>query len=189
MANEQIKQTDEPTMAQVVARLAEIQAQTLAFQQQSLKEDRLVRRRENATDPGISAFSYPEGEREHPKPRLGRWEGGRFIPRATYWPRGVKLREELMTPEEIEAFNAITQSCTARDGLWTATVTRSGTTETLEVHAPVKSPDDRMNLPNGLLLILRELREGPAAVDVNHMAAEIADLKRRMAAMTSAPAA
>ena len=82
-----------PSMEDVVAKLAEIQAQTLAFQQQSLIEDRRVRPRENAVDPGISAYSHPEGERARPKPTLTR---------VTYWPRGVKQTEDLLTPERSE---------------------------------------------------------------------------------------
>lgn len=167
------KALEPQSIEDAVALLAQIQAETLAFQQQALAEDRRVRPRENATDPGLSVFSHPEGERQHPKPRLRR---------ATYWPRGVKQTEDLLTPEEIEAFNAFDHNCTARDGAWTATITRSGTTEVLEIDAPVKTPDDRMNLPNGLLLILRELREGPEAVDVVRMAARLARLEAQLAA-------
>lgn len=163
--------------AENMRRQLDIAERQLAFQQQTLDEDRRVRPRENVNHPGISAFSYPEGELKRPKPMLKR---------VTYWPQGVKLNEDLLTPEEIQAFNAIDHSCTARDGSWTATVTRNGTTEILEVIAPVKTPDDRMNLPNGLLLILRELREGPESVDVGSMAARIARLEAQLAASSAA---
>lgn len=165
-----------PSIEEVVARLADIQAQQLAFQQQSLAEERRIRPKENSNHPAISAFSYPEGNLKKPKPTLRR---------ATYWPRGVKQSEDLLTPEEIEAFNAFTHNCTARDGSWTATITRSGTTEILVIDAPVKTPDDRMNLPNGLLLILTELREGPASVDVGTMAARLARLEQQLAATSA----
>ena len=171
------KQKDEeaatgPSMADVVARLADIQAQTLAFQQQSLAEEHRVRPRENVNHPEVSAFSYPEGNRAHPKPHLTR---------VTYCNK-VKQNEDLLTPEEIEAFNAFAVNCSARDGQWTAVIEKNGTTEKLLIEFPCKTPDDRMNLPNGLLLILGELRDGPESVDVGSMAARLARLEAQLAA-------
>lgn len=160
-----------PTMEEVVGTLAAIQAQTLAFQQESLAEDRRVRPRENVNHPAISAFSYPEGNLKRPKPALKR---------ITFHCR-VKQNDDLLTPEEIEAFNAFEHNCTARDGAWTATIERNGTTERLLIDHPSKTPDDRMNLPNGLLLILRELRQGPESVDVGSMAARLARLEAQLA--------
>lgn len=178
------KSTDETgPVDSVTARLLEIHAENtrrqieiaerqLEFQKQTLDEDRRVRPRENANHPGISAFSYPEGELKRPKPTLKR---------LTFHCR-VKQNEDLMTPEEIDAFNAFTHNCTSRDGTWTAVVEKNGTTERLLIDHPAKTPDDRMNLPNGLLLILRELREGPEAVDMNNMAARLAQLEAKLAA-------
>ena len=161
-----------PTIEEVVAKLADIQAQTLAFQQQSLAEDRRVRPRENMNHPEISAFSYPEGNLKRKKPALAR---------VTFCNK-VKQNEDLLTPEEIEAFNAFAVNCSARDGAWTAVIEKNGTTERLMVDFPCKTPDDRMNLPNGLLLILKELREGPESVDVGSMAARLARLEAQLAA-------
>ena len=159
-----------------LARLAEIQAQTLAFQQQSLSEDRRVRPRENTNHPEISAYSYPEGNLKRKKPSLTR---------VTYCNK-VKQNEDLLTPEEIEAFNAFTVNTSARDGQWTVAIEKNGTTERLLIDFPCKTPDDRMNLPNGLLLILKELREGPESVDVGSMAARLARLEAQLAASPAA---
>lgn len=169
-------QEREPTIAEVVAKLADIQAQTLAFQQQSLQEDRRVRPRENVNHPEISAYSYPEGNRAKPKPKLLR---------VTYCNK-VKQNEDLLTPEEITAFNSFTVNSSARDGAWTAVIEKNGTTERLLIEFPCKTPDDRMNLPNGLLLILSELREGPESVDVGSMAARLARLEAQLAATSAA---
>ena len=166
----------EPTIAEVVAKLADIQAQTLAFQQQQAAEDKRVRPKENVNHPAISAFSYPEGNLKRPKPSLRR---------LTFHCR-VKQNEDLLTPEEIEAFNAFTVNCTARDGAWTAVIEKNGTTERLLIDHPAKTPDDRMNLPNGLLLILQELREGPESVDIGSMATRIARLEAQLAGQSAA---
>lgn len=160
-----------PSIEEVVARLADIQAQTLAFQQQSLEQTRRVQRPENANHPEISAYSYPEGNLKHPKPTLKR---------LTFCNK-VKQHEDLLTPEEIEAFNSFQVNSTARDGQWTAVIEKNGTTERLLIDFPCKTPDDRMNLPNGLLLILKELREGPESVDVGSMAARLARLETQLA--------
>lgn len=159
-------------LARVMEQQLELQRQQLAFQQQTLAQQQRVTRPENAQDPGISAFSYPEGEVARPKPRLRR---------DTYCNH-VKQYEDLLTPAEIESFNSFTHNCTARSGMWVAKIEQNGTTERLFIDFPVKTPDDRMNLPNGLTLILAELRGGPRAVDVGSMAQRIAELEALVAA-------
>lgn len=176
MAKRDDQPTATPSMEEVVAKLAEIQAATLAFQQQSLAEERRIRPRENMNHPEISAYSYPDGNRAHPKPSL----------RRLTFCNNVKQHEDLLTPEEIEAFNAFEVNSTARDGQWTATIEQNGTTERLLIDFPCKTPDDRMNLPNGLLLILAELRNGPESVDVGSMAARLARLEAQLAASSAA---
>lgn len=111
-----------------------------------------------------SAFSYPEGDLKRPKPKLQR---------ETYL-NGHREAEDDLTPAEIDAYNAITHSCEARDGRWTAVVKG----KRLIIDVPSKTPDDRMDLPNGLVLILLELAKGKRAADPMEMAARIAALEK-----------
>ena len=121
----------------------------------------------------VSAFSYPEGDLKRPKPTFISGKNGR--PREVFFNHH-REREEDLTPAEIDAYNALTQSCEARDGRWTAVVKANA----LFVTIPSYTSDDRQDMHNGLVLNLRELAEGPKAVDVTTMAAEIAELKQRL---------
>jgi hypothetical protein len=125
---------------------------------------------QNAQHPGISAFSYPEGDVAHPKPAL----------QGTVYFCGVRQDPAQMTPREIEAFNAITHSCSARDGRWTADFLQNGRDRELHVMVPCKSIDDRMNLPS-MELICRELTQGPRAVDPTALADRVAELEKQLA--------
>jgi hypothetical protein len=64
-----------------------------------------VLRPENEHHPGISAFSYPEGDLKRPKPELKC---------KTFWV-GIDEREEQNTPEELELFNQLIAK-TEREG-------------------------------------------------------------------------
>lgn len=119
----------------------------------------------------ISCFTYPEGQLVRPAPKLRR---------KTYFCY-AQQKEETLTPSETDAFNAITRSCTAQGGRWTATVQKDGTEEKLHVFVPNKNLDDRMGLPS-LLMILKELKDGPAAVDTEHLAERVAELEAQLAA-------
>lgn len=92
----------------------------------------------------------------------------------------VKQNEDMLTPAEIDAFNAIEHDCAARNDRWTARIERNGTSERLFIDFPCKSVDDRMELPP-IAMICRELAGGSAAVDVNALAAELAALKASLA--------
>lgn len=129
---------------------------------------------ENATAPNVSAFNPGGGLR----PELSR---------PTFFV-GARMTEDLLTNHEIEAFNAITRSCEARGGKWSATVRRNGDTHELHVLVPHKEIDQRMELPS-LALILRELREGPDAVNVDTMAERIAALEKQLASQGASSAA
>ena len=130
--------------------------------------------KENPDYNEVSPFTYPEGQLVRPAPKLRR---------KTYFCY-AQQREETLSPQEVDAFNAITRSCTAQDGRWTATVQRDGTEEKLHVFVPNKNLDDRMGLPS-LLLILRELKDGKAAVDTEHLAERVAELEAQLAAKTT----
>jgi hypothetical protein len=123
-----------------------------------------------------SVFTYPEGERVRPKPALTR---------ATFFC-GTRVRSDELTPQEIDAYNAITVSRTARHGTWTATVTQNGNEQELRVMVPSRTVDERMELPGSLLLILRELKDGKMAVDPLSLAQEVSILKEKLAALEAA---
>jgi hypothetical protein len=122
----------------------------------------LVKENQNYVE--VSCFSHPNGEK---------------LRRPTFFCY-AKQSEDTLTTAEIEAFNAITRSCSAQEGRWTATVVKDGSTEKLHVFVPNKNLDDRMGLPS-LLLILRELKDGKAAVDSEHMAERLAELEAQVA--------
>jgi hypothetical protein len=141
--------------------------------QKALIEQTRPVRHSNPDHLHVSAFSYPEGDLKRPKPTFLAGKNGK--PREVFYNNHRENPEDL-TPAEIEAFNAITHSCEAREGKWTAVVKANA----LYVNIPSFTPDDRMDLPNGLVLILRELAEGPQAVDVNSLAAEVAMLRQAL---------
>jgi hypothetical protein len=136
--------------------------------QKAIAESAKPVRHSNPDHLHISAFSHPEGDLKRPKGRLSR---------ETYF-NNHKESEDDLTPAEIEAFNAITASCEARDGKWKATIKG----KRLFVNVPSFTIDDRMDLPNGLVLILRELAQGPRAADPVEMASRLAALEKAAAA-------
>lgn len=113
-----------------------------------------------------SAFSYPEGNVKRPKPKLTR---------ETYFLNHRESEDDL-TPAEILAYNAIEHPCEARDGQWTVKFNRNR----MFIDIPAFTADDRMNLPNGLVLILRELSHGAKAADPSEMLLRIAALEAQL---------
>jgi len=132
---------------------------------------------ENKIIPQISVFSYPEGDTARPKPRLKDRKGK---DRETIFC-GARQQEDLLTPAEIDAFNAIEENCTARNGTWFAKVRRDGQNEYLWVHVPCVDIDQRMELPS-LLSILTELKSGPKAVDLESLTGELKALREKLIA-------
>lgn len=124
----------------------------------------------NARHPQVSAFSHPLGDDAQPKGTLDR---------ETYF-LNAKQYEEQLTPAEIAAYNALTESKLIRkpEGDWSVEVTPKRRL----VNVPAANLDQLMMLPNGLVLILKELADGSAAVDPVNMAKEIQALKDRLAA-------
>ena len=104
------------------------------------------------------------------------------------------MREEWLTPMEIDLCNAFTESTTAREGQWTATLDRDGTRHRLTINVPYRGMDTRNGLPS-LSAILLELRLGAAVVDPVQQIHLIAELGRRVQeleaklAASAAPAA
>lgn len=141
----------------------------LESQDKKAQETRAVRH-SNADHTHVSAFSHPEGDLKNPKPKL---QGPDGKPRETYFNNHRESEDEL-TPAEIDAYNAITHTCEAREGLWKARVS----SRRLLIDVPSYTMDDRANLPDGLVLILRELAQGERAVTPADMAVRIAELER-----------
>lgn len=135
-------------------------------------------RPENVVHPGISSFSYPEGDTLRPKPILKDAKGH---PRETIFC-GARQMEATLTPAEIDGFNAISESCEARGGSWFARVKPSGKgkSEVLWVHVSCADIDDRMELPS-LTAILYELASGPRAVNLESVLVQLQDLRDQLA--------
>lgn len=92
----------------------------------------------------------------------------------------MRLSNDQLTPREIDLLNAIDRSYTAREGRWTADLTRNGKEEMLMVSVPAKTIDDRMDLPS-LELVCLELLKGQAAVDPMSLAQRVAELEKQLA--------
>lgn len=137
---------------------------------------------ENKRHPGISVFSHPEGELERPKGRLRDANGN---DRETIFC-GARQEEDLLTPAEIDAFNAIREDCESRSGSWWAKVRKEGKREKLFVYVPCAEIDDRMGLPS-TLEILTELAQGAKALDMNAMLTQLNDLKAKLEAAQVVP--
>lgn len=131
---------------------------------------------QNAQHPGLSVFSFPEGDQVHPKPVLR--------PRPDGQPGEVlfcnsRLDTDSLTPTTIDLFNRFTRTLTARNGRWRADLAPDGIG--LHVTVPCKTIDDRMDLPS-LDMILLELLDGQAAVDPISLADRVVELERQLAA-------
>jgi hypothetical protein len=123
--------------------------------------------------PDVSAFN-PKGERDFPRPRLAH--------KVLFC--GMELHHEELTVGEIELFNKFTHSCVARNGSWKADLVTGakGGKSTLTISIPVATSDDRMDLPNGISLILLELLGGEKAVDPASLAERVAELEKELRA-------
>ncbi len=128
---------------------------------------------ENARHPDVSAFN-PQGERDHPRPKLAR---------KTFWA-GTELHEDELTAEEIGLFNSFTHSTEAKNGTWIAELRRTGKLGESQLHVsfPCAAMDDRMDLPNGMNIMLRELLGGAQAADPSTLSARVAELEAKLAA-------
>jgi hypothetical protein len=130
-------------------------------------------RPENERHPDVSAFN-PKGERDNPRPKL--------VHKVLFC--GMELDEEELTLGEIELFNKFSHSCIARNGSWRADVKQNakGGKSELTISIPVATTDDRMELPNGISLILSELLGGEKAVDPASLAERVAELEKELKA-------
>ena len=130
-------------------------------------------RPENDRDPEISAFSHPEGNVARPKPTLRR---------VTIF-LGGRVKDDDLTPLEIELFNRFDVSKTARNGRWTADIRNIDGVERLIVKAAEHNTiDGRASLP-GISMMLRELLDGPEATNPDTLAERVKQLEARIKEM------
>jgi hypothetical protein len=136
---------------------------------------------ENADHRHLGPFNYPEGGIERPNPTLKR----------ECWQGGFMLRADALTPYEIEALNVLSdtlargQTRLAHDGKWKAIV--SDDDRTLVIHHPMKTMDDRADLP-ALLTIVTELARGEKVATPDDILAELAFVKSELARLQGAAA-
>lgn len=105
-----------------------------------------------ARKPGRVSVFNPEGLEVRPK--LGR----------RYIFCGGDMDEKFMTNREIDLCNKITEPGTFHKGKWHVRVRRDdGGNDTVFIDLPVKSIDQRMEIPNSLTAILNEIIEEQAA--------------------------
>lgn len=126
---------------------------------------------ENEAHPDVSVFN-PKGQRDNPKDKL-RYK--------TYWAN-TELYDDELSPEEIALFNSVEHTLEARNGSWRAELRRTGSDGKFELHInfPHSNTDDRMNLPNGMNLIMMELLGGTRAVDAVSLAQQVAELQTQL---------
>jgi hypothetical protein len=127
--------------------------------------------------PDVSDYN-PNGERDHPRPKL--------LHKVFF--SGMELEQDELKLGEIELFNKFTHSCVARNGAWKADLRpglKGGKGE-LHISIPVATTDDRMELPNGMSLILTELLGGAKAADPASLAERVAELEKQLAGQPAA---
>lgn len=131
-----------------------------------LQAQRKVLKPENEQHPGISVYSYPEGELVHPKPPFVR----------DVFFNDLRERHDQLSTLEVELYNRFDTNKTARNGMWRAEIRRNGSAEELRIITEPKTLDGRLSLPP-LTMILRELLDGADAVNPDTMAKRVADLE------------
>ncbi|MPZ20138.1 MAG: hypothetical protein GEV06_19805 [Luteitalea sp.] len=102
----------------------------------------------------VSPFTHPEGEKAKPKAKLSRptyfgkldFQGDREV------IIGAKMREDDLTPDEVDLFNRITKTC--RAGKFKAEVRDIGSGAELHVGVPLSSDDDKLSLPSLVDILL-----------------------------------
>ncbi len=173
----------EPTeLEQMRKQLADMQSLVLALQAGSVGHEAvkvLADRsapKENPNWTLVSPFTYPAGSNKVKA----------TLRRPTFFC-GARQREDELTPEEVDLFNAITETrrVTGKSyGDWIAEIRRNGTAEELYVDVPAGSVDARMDLPS-LKAILGEILTGTvqkSAAEVQaDLLAKVAELERRIA--------
>jgi len=135
--------------------------------------------RSNPDYPGISPFSYPEGNRARPKPTLVRPFFLNFAP----------IREDQTTPYEILALNALSdalpaadQERKARGGAWQARTSSRG--DKVLITIPMNTTDARNEaMGTSIGLICEELINGGPALTAQTMHERVAALEAEITSL------
>jgi hypothetical protein len=161
------------TLAEALARANHSQAADIVGKLTE-QQNRQVRP-SNAFTPGVSPFSYPEGDVARPKPT--------FHQQVFY--NGHHEELDQLTPAEIDAYNALSRSLagpearrTARNGTWEARISRNN--DQLQIFVPCKTQEQLQNLPPSLILIIRELMDGKT-IDPTDLLSQVDALRARVA--------
>jgi len=127
---------------------------------------------ENKVHPHISVFSYPEGEIKRKSPTL----------KLETIYCGYRQRPDNLTPEEIDAVNALAdgQTYEARSGMWKAWTVRNGTAQRLMIHCDEAIDRDRARDLPPMLHVLLELKNGPQAVDLGALTRQLNEMKLKL---------
>jgi len=103
-----------------------------------------------------------------------------------------RVLADWLTIPEIELINQFTADKTARDGQWTATISRNGTKKKLQVEVPYRGLDTRHDLPSQAAILI-ELLYGQTLADpssalvlIQQLQAQVASLENRLAATATA---
>jgi hypothetical protein len=135
---------------------------------------------ENADHLHVSVFEHPKGGIEMPKPPLAR--------ELVFLGR---IKEADLTYAEVLAVNELNASLgrsqrrLCRDGKWKAIVSDDNATLTISV--PVKTIDDRQDLP-AFIAIVQELTSGERPLDQADILSELAMLRTQVAQLQGAGA-
>jgi hypothetical protein len=144
--------------------------QLVEAQNEMVRAQQRTVRLSNARRSGVSPYSHPEGDEDHPKQKLDR----------DTWFCGTRQEEALLKPEEIDAFNSLqTSKVWHGDPKFGVEVTP----KRRFIMLPHISIDERMNMPPNIPLMARELMSGEDAIDPIKLEAEIRALKAQMAAL------
>lgn len=172
MTPEAIKQLVESLVGVAMAG----QASTASAIEKLIEEQGRTTIKSNAQHPAISAFSHPEGDVARPKDKLN----------MDTYHCGVRLREDTLTPAEIELLNALDSDQECRGGRWRVEIQKSGTRQRRLIWMPIKTMDDRASLPESLALILMELATGNDTINPNFLVEEVLKLRKQVEALTAA---
>jgi hypothetical protein len=120
----------------------------------------------------------PIGKEAHPRPQMI----------YDYIFCAGRVMADWLTIPEIELVNQFSQDKTARDGSWTATISRNGTKKRLEVSVPYRGMDARHELPSQSAILI-ELLYGETMADPSQALVLIQQLQAKVAALESRLAA
>jgi len=97
-----------------------------------------------------------------------------------------RVLADWLTIPEIELINQFTADKTARDGQWTATISRNGTKKKLQVEVPYRGLDTRHDLPSQAAILI-ELLYGQTLADpssalvlIQQLQAKVTELEARL---------